>query len=89
MGDKTGPLDRRLALHLDRLCIENRLSHQRDPFKHDRSDLAAAVEAGFDVLTVLIAIGLDGSHGHERTHLDLIRTASELGHLYLLSPILD
>ena len=26
MGDKTGPFDRRLVLHLDRLCIENRLS---------------------------------------------------------------
>lgn len=89
MGDKTGPFDRRLVLHLDRLCKENQLSHQRDLFKHYRSDLAAAVEAGFDVRTALIAIGLDGSHGHERTHLDAIRTASELAHLYLLSPLLD
>ena len=89
MGDKTGPFDRRLVLHLDRLCKENRLSYQRDLFKHYRSDLAAAVEAGFDVRTALIAIGLDGSHGHERTHLDAIHTASELAHLYLLSPLLD
>ena len=43
MGDKTGPFDLRLVLHLDRLCKENQLSHQRDLFKHYRSDLAAAV----------------------------------------------
>ena len=89
MGDKTGLFDRRLVLHMDRLCIENRLSYQRDLFNHYRSDQAAAVEAGFDVRTALIAIGLDVSHGHERIDLDAIRTASELGHLYLLSPILD
>ena len=89
MGDKTGPFDRRLILHLDRLCKESRLSYQRDLFKHYRSDLAAAVEAGFDVRTALIAIGLDGNHGYERTHLDAIRTACELAHRYLLSPLLD
>ena len=89
MGDKTGPFDRRLVLHRDRICKENQLSHQRDLSKHYRSNLAAAVEAEFDVRTALIAIGLDGSHGHERTHLDAIRTASELAHLYLLSPLLD
>lgn len=89
MGDKTGPFDRRLIRHLEQLCREHGLAHQRDLFRHYRSDLAAAVEAGYDVRTALIAIGLDGSHGHERTHLDAIRTASELARLYLLSPLLD
>ena len=89
MGDKTGPFDRRLILHLDRLCKENRLSYQRDLFKQYQSILVAAVEAGFDVRTTLIASGLDGSHGYERTHLGAIRTASELAHLHLLSPLLD
>ena len=55
----------------------------------DSTPLEDAVEAGFDVRTALITIGLDVSHGHERIDLDAIRTASELGHLYLLSPILD
>ena len=88
-GDKTGPFDRNLVRHLTQLCVEHNLQHQRDLFRHYRSDLAAAVEAGFDVRTALIAIGLDGSHGHERTHLDALRTASELARLYLLSPLLD
>ena len=86
MGDKTGPFDRRLVLFLDGLCKENRLSYKRVLFKHYRSDLAAAVEAGFDFRTALIAIGLGGSHGHERTHLAAIHTASELAHINLLSP---
>ena len=89
MGDKTGPFDRRLVLFLDRLCKENRLSYKRVLFKHYRSDLAAAVEVGFDFRTALIAIGLDGSQGHERTHLDAIHTASELAHINLLFPLLD
>lgn len=42
-GTRRGPFDLRLVLHLDRLCKENQLSHQRDLFKHYRSDLAAAV----------------------------------------------
>ena len=88
MGDKTGPFDRRLVLFLDGLCKENRLSYKRVLFKHYRSDLAAVVEAGFDFRTALIAIGLGRSHGHghERTHLDAIHTASELAHINLLSP---
>ena len=89
MVDKTGPFDRRLVLYLDRLCKENRLSYQRDLFKQYQSILVAAVEAGFDVRTTLIAIGLDGSHGHERTHLGAISIASELAHLNLLSSLLD
>ena len=89
MGDKTGPFDRRLVLFLDGLCKENRLSYKRVLFKHYCSDLAAAVEAGFDFRTALIAIGLDGSRGHERTHLDAIHTASEQAHINLLSPLLD
>ena len=85
MGDKTGPFDRRLVLHLDRLCKENRLSYKRVLFKHYRSDLAAAVEAGFDFRPSLLAIGLAGSHGLERTHLDAIHTASDLAYINLLS----
>ena len=38
------------------------------------------------VRTALIAIGLGGSHGHKRTHLDAIHTASEQAHINLLSP---
>ena len=65
------------------------LTYKRVLFKHYRSDLAAAVEAVFDFRNALIAIGLGGSHGHERTHLDAIHTASELAHTNLLSPLLD
>ena len=38
------------------------------------------------LIDLMIAIGLGGSHGHERTHLDAIHTASELAHINLLSP---
>ena len=55
--EKVGPFDRRLALHLDRLCKDNHLCNLRDFFKHFRSDLFAAVAKCINVRIALVSIG--------------------------------
>ena len=57
IGEKVGPFDRRLALHLDRLCKDNHSCNLRDFFKHFRSDLFAAVAKCINVQIALVSIG--------------------------------
>lgn len=70
MQDSSGPFDchltRRLLALCERLCID----HERDVFDHYRSDAAAALEAGAATRAALIGVGVDATHGHERTHGD-------------------
>ena len=57
IGEKVGPFDRRLALHLDRLCKDNHPCNLRDFFKHFRSDLFAAVAKCINVRIAMVSIG--------------------------------
>lgn len=87
MADRAGPFDYHLTRKLVRLCIENEIFYQKDVFRHYRSDVASAVEAGHDVRTALICFGVDASHGWERIHVHALRSLAELVTAYTLSPI--
>lgn len=86
MADSTGPFDYHLTHHLIHLCQNHGIPHTRDVFKYYRCDSASAVEAGNDIRTALIAFGVDGSHGYERTNLDSLRCVSELLVAYATEP---
>lgn len=87
MGDMTGPFDFHLTRKLISLCDAHGIKHQRDHFKHYRSDNASAVEGGADVRTSLITFGVDASHGYERTHMDALESVAQLLTAYALSPV--
>ncbi len=70
------------------MCKEFNIPHQRDIFKYYRSDSAAAVEAGNDLRTSLIAFGIDASHGYERIHYDALESLARLVSIYMQSPAL-
>jgi peptidase M42 family hydrolase len=86
MADMSGPFDYHLNHRLIELCKEFGIRHQRDVFRYYRSDSAAAVEAGNDLRTALIAFGVDASHGYERIHWDALRSLVELLTVYVQSP---
>lgn len=88
MADSSGPFDYHLARRLLDLAREHGICHARDVFRFYRCDAASAVEAGNDLRTALIGVGVDASHGHERTHVDSIRATAELVAAYMLSPAL-
>src|SRR5665648_127486 len=87
MADHNGPFDYHLTRKLIKLCVQNEIIHQRDVFRHYRSDVASAVEAGHDVRTALICFGIDASHGWERIHIHALRSLAELITAYLLSEV--
>jgi peptidase M42 family hydrolase len=87
MADQSGPFDYHLTRKLVRLCVENEIIYQKDVFRHYRSDVASAVEAGFDVRTALICFGIDASHGWERIHIHALRSLAELVTAYALSSV--
>ncbi|MEM8856510.1 MAG: osmoprotectant NAGGN system M42 family peptidase, partial [Pseudomonadota bacterium] len=78
MADQAGPFDWHLTQKLLRLCDENDIRFQKDIFRYYRSDSAAALQAGYDVRTALVAFGVDSSHGYERIHLHALRSIAEL-----------
>ncbi len=85
MADSTGPFDYHLTHKLLGLCRQFDVEHQRDVFRYYRCDAASAVEAGNDIRFSLVAFGADGSHGYERTHIEGLRSLTELIGLYVQS----
>jgi peptidase M42 family hydrolase len=83
MADMHGPFDYHLTRNLCRLATELDISYARDIFRYYRSDAAAAIEAGANTRAALVAFGLDGSHGWERTHLDSLEATYLLLHSWL------
>lgn len=83
IADSSGPFDYHLTRRLIELCGEGSIRHARDVFRYYRCDAAAAVEAGNDLRTALLGIGLDASHGIERTHIDSMRATAELVARYM------
>jgi peptidase M42 family hydrolase len=86
MADSTGPFDFHLTRRLLDLCAAQGLRHVRDVFRHYRCDAASAVEAGNDLRTALIGVGVDASHGNERTHIGSIVETARLLAAYMLAP---
>jgi peptidase M42 family hydrolase len=87
MADSTGPFDYHLTRRLLSLCAEHDIEHQRDLFKYYRCDAASAIEAGNDMRVALVCFGADASHGYERTHMEALRSLTELLTLYLQSKL--
>jgi peptidase M42 family hydrolase len=83
MSDSTGPFDYHLTRKLERLARDHDIPLVRDIFRHYRSDVAAAIEAGAETRAALIGFGCDASHGYERTHLSSLRHVAELLGAYL------
>jgi peptidase M42 family hydrolase len=87
MADMTGPFDYHLTRRLLRLCTNAGLPCVRDTFKWYRSDVAAALESGAGTRAALIAFGLDGSHGWERTELGSVDAVARLLTIWLQTPL--
>ena len=87
MADMTGPFDFHLTRKLVELCRVNDIRHQKDVFRHYRSDSASAIEAGADVRTALVTFGVDASHGYERIHMHALRSLAELLTAYATSEV--
>ncbi|MCB0972841.1 MAG: M20/M25/M40 family metallo-hydrolase, partial [Acidimicrobiales bacterium] len=87
MADMTGPFDYHLTRRLCRLCSDAGIPYARDTFRWYRSDVAAAIEAGAGTRAALVAFGLDGSHGWERTELSSIYAVADLLGLWLRTPL--
>jgi putative aminopeptidase FrvX len=87
MADLHGPFDYHLTRNLLRLAKEKGIAHARDIFRFYRSDAAAAIEAGANTRAALVAFGLDGSHGWERSHLDSLEACYLLLESWLETPL--
>lgn len=87
MQDSSGPFDFHLTRRLLALCRRHGIPHVRDVFDHYRSDAAAALEAGAATRAALVGVGVDGTHGHERTHTDGIVALCRLLLAYATSPL--
>jgi peptidase M42 family hydrolase len=83
MADMTGPFDYHLTRRLCRLCADADIPYARDTFRYYRSDVAAAIESGAGTRAALVAFGLDGSHGWERTEIASVRAVADLLGLWL------
>lgn len=87
MQDSSGPFDYHLTRRLLALCEKHGIPHVRDVFDHYRSDAAAALEAGAATRAALVGVGVDATHGHERTHLDGVVALCRLLLAYATSPL--
>lgn len=85
MMDSSGPFDYHLTHKLLAICRAHEIPHQRDVFRHYRSDSASALEAGNDIRTALACFGADASHGYERTHATSLNALARLLALYMQS----
>lgn len=86
MADMVGPFDYHLTHKLIDLAADFGIPFQRDIFRYYRSDSASAIEAGSDIRTALVCIGVDASHGYERTHANSILSVAQLLTVYMQSP---
>jgi peptidase M42 family hydrolase len=87
MQDLHGPFDYHLSRRLWQLACDHGIEANRDLFRHYRSDVASALEAGAETRAALLGFGVDATHGFERTHLDSIVATAELLALYLQTPL--
>ncbi|MEE4185327.1 MAG: M20/M25/M40 family metallo-hydrolase [Gammaproteobacteria bacterium] len=84
-GDASGPYDFHLNAHLHAIARAANIPLQQRHLQAFHSDAAAALVAGHDVRTAVIAYAGDASHSVERTHLDSLMNMSELIHAYVMS----
>lgn len=87
MADLHGPFDYHLTRRLCGIAEEFGIAYARDIFKYYRSDIAAAIEAGAETRAALVAFGVDGSHGWERTELASLEATYELVSRWVTTPL--
>lgn len=86
-GDASGPYDFHLTAHLRELAAaaEPVIPLQQKYLMAYHSDAAAALIAGHDVRTAVIAYAGDAAHSLERTHLDSLTNVARLLEAYVTS----
>jgi putative aminopeptidase FrvX len=67
-GDASGPYDYHLTAHLQQLANDGDIPCQRRVLAASHNDAAAALAAGHDVRTAVVAYAGDATHSIERTH---------------------
>ncbi|WP_425560166.1 osmoprotectant NAGGN system M42 family peptidase [Kineococcus glutinatus] len=87
MLDMTGPFDYHLSRRIHALADEHGIPVRRDVYRHYRSDVAPALEAGVEARAALLGFGVESSHGHERTHIDGLVALTRLLAVYLQSDL--
>lgn len=83
-GDASGPYDWHLTQHLSDLAARNDIPFERRLLPASHNDAAAALAAGHDVRTALLAYAADASHSMERTHFRSLENVSALLEQYLM-----
>ena len=84
-GDAAGPYDYHFVSRLQAIAAEADIPHQKKLLEAFHSDAAAALAAGHDVRTAVIAYAGDASHSTERTHIESLTNLSKLLLAYLAS----
>jgi len=84
-GDASGPYDFHLTAHLRKIAERADIPIQQKHLKAFHSDAAAALVAGNDVRTAVLAYAGDASHSVERTHIDSLMNIARLLEVYVTS----
>lgn len=84
-GDASGPYDFHLTAHLHQLAERASVPIEQKYLKAFHSDAAAALVAGHDVRTAVIAYAGDASHSVERTHVQSLTNVARLLEAYVTS----
>ena len=84
-GDASGPYDYHLTAHLHDLAVRAEIPFQQKYLSAFHSDAAAALAAGHDVRTAVVAYAGDASHSVERTHTDSLTNVCRMLEAYATS----
>ena len=84
-GDASGPYDFHLTGHLHALAVRDEIPFQQKYLSAFHSDAAAALAAGHDVRTAVIAYAGDASHSIERTHTESLTNVCRMLEAYATS----
>ena len=83
-GDASGPYDYHLTAHLMELAEQESIPFERRLLPASHNDAAAALAAGHDVRTAVVAYAADASHSVERTHFRSLENVGDLLRAYML-----
>lgn len=84
-ADASGPYDYHLTAHLYDLAAAKDIPLQQKYLKAYHSDTAAALIAGHDVRTAVLAYAGDASHSVERTHIESLTNLVRILEAYVTS----
>lgn len=81
--DSGGPYDFNMTTDLINLAKDNNIGYAVDIYPRYGSDVGAALRGGNNIRGALIGLGVNASHGMERTHYSAIENTMKLLYLYL------